>query len=48
MEEKKILTIVILIHSIIIICGVIFNTLVIFMFICNKKLRNVRNAFMVI
>lgn len=40
--------IVLLVHSLIIIIGIIGNSLVIIMFALNKKLRNARNAFMVI
>ena len=39
--------IVLLVHSLIIIIGIIGNSLVIIMFVLNKKLRNARNAFMV-
>ena len=48
MEKENVsLPIVITIHSVIISIGIVANSIVVLMFICNEKLRNVRNAFMV-
>ncbi len=45
--EKTYLSIILIIHTLIILLAILGNSLVIYLVIFNYKLRNVRNAFMI-
>ena len=45
--QKPFLMLIIVIHTFILVLGLLGNSLVIYFFLFNIKLRNVRNAFMV-